>query len=332
MDFTTKHIKLSPQRNQLAFNKFNISDYIIINSHLKLLLQNIYNKLLSSNIGNYILQSNFFSWNFKCNEYNWIAIINIRTVKLIIPNTETYNQNDIIKYLGMLINIMPEIKCVYLKINDDVIINSKFIDKFEIIYHPLSFRQTDDNISENIISYFEKYIKHTIIDDGLLNFFENLILIGGECNLFGKIFTLYITKLFLQLDKSKNKNKTEFTKIFYTDNENIYNDCKVNHPDSISHLINFKNCNLDFNTQFQNTNNKSVVITNTSINGLGNILSLNMVKNRKYISDLFIISCNEKTFLNDYHILQDHENNNGFHIKDIIKLETNYCVSIYKLS
>ena len=125
-----------------------------------------------------------------------------------------------------------------------------------------------------------------------------LFLIGGECVLFGKLF---------------NKNH----KTFYTDFESIYNDCKYNHPEYPTYLINYNTCNITFEMD-------SIIITNTGYQGLGINLSNNLLLSKCHY--IYIISCNKHSFQKDFKILSG-----NYKINNVMEIKTNYSVWIYKL-
>jgi hypothetical protein len=220
------------------------------------------------------------------NEFNWSLRLFTKSEELRIY---------ILKY------ILEDEKCIYLEINKQIHKNGKYKDILKLQYHPQSFRQPDNNIRNFIINFFQNNI-HTNINTNI----NALICIGGECTLFGKIYCHIKTQYFL------------------TDFQSIYEDLKYNYPDNKNILlIDYKKCSLKCIINIK-CNNKICIIANTGYQGLNQHLSNELVN---YNSDIiYIISCNIKSFQNDYNILSI-----KYKIDMQIEIKSNYSVWIYKL-
>lgn len=176
----------------------------------------------------------------------------------------------------------------YLQINNTIFINNKYIDIYEIKRNYFSFHQNDDIV--------RKYLYKFLIEN--INFnIQDLILFGGEMYLFQKLI--------------KHNNLYA-----YSDFESIIEDTKYNNTSNKSiKLVDYNTFVFDEKISCEN----SLTICNTSKTGLGANLC-NQIKT-KYV---IIISCNKKSFMRDYKLLQD---------KYVIKknLEVNN-INIYLLS
>lgn len=176
----------------------------------------------------------------------------------------------------------------YLQINNTIFINNKYIDIYEIKRNYFSFHQNDDIV--------RKYLYEFLIEN--INFnIQDLILFGGEMYLFQKLI--------------KHNNLYA-----YSDFESIIEDTKYNNTSNKSiKFVDYNTFVFDEKISCEN----SLTICNTSKTGLGANLC-NQIKT-KYV---IIISCNKKSFMRDYKLLQD---------KYVIKknLEVNN-INIYLLS
>jgi len=336
-------------RNSIKFNTDDIIDYTILNKPLQYLLQSLQSFLkLHNHVNNInninnvdnILNLFIVKWNIKCNDVNWLCIVDItfsnkkwqlktnnrNSIKSSMSSKYTIEDDDALIKLKLeaceytiikMIDIFNYnfkssygINCCYLEINKKVIHNGLFIDVIKIneldnndeldnneldisiSYNPKSFIQPDDTIRYGFIHYLLLERKD-ILQENI-----KLFLIGGECVLFGKLF---------------NKNH----KTFYTDFESIYNDCKYNHPEYQTHLINYNTCNIAFGIN-------SIIIANTGYQGLGINLSNNILLSQCHY--IYIISCNENSFQKDFKILSG-----NYKIDSVLEIKTNYSVWIYKL-
>ncbi len=186
-----------------------------------------------------------------------------------IANVDNINQIELAEYILTYSNI------VYLEINNIIYKNDKYIDNLNSINIKRqfnSFHQNDDII--------KKYLYQFILEN-IPKFIDNLILFGGE--MYG----------FCKLIKSNNLYAySDFESIIddtiYNSYSNIYNTKIINH-------INYDKYNYDLNI------NNPIIICNTSKSGLKNNLSTQINKINAEL--IFIISCNYKSFLNDYKIL-----------------------------
>jgi tRNA/tmRNA/rRNA uracil-C5-methylase (TrmA/RlmC/RlmD family) len=180
---------------------------------------------------------------------------------------------------------------VYLSINSIIYKNNMMIEEInniQISYNPLSFRQSDDSIKNKL---------YDIISFNVLS--KKLYLIGGEMVFFAKF--LKPTKFYM-----------------YTDFESIYNDARINFPSDIHNiqLINYEYCKL-----YCNSEKDFHIIANTSKSGLGKNLC-NEILNLE-LTNITIISCNKKSFSQDYKILSSR-----YYIEKTFELKTNYSVYV----
>lgn len=278
-------LSLEPCRNLLAFSNFYEIDYNICNKYVKNILEYLQSKLCNNKVK--MLSNNNFE--IRANEFNWSLRITTKSESLIE---------------NILQIILADVKCVYLEINKNVYKQTKYKDIMEIAYHPLSFRQADDNIRTCIINYFQ-----TDISDMPE---IALICLGGECTLFGKIF-YYIKTLH-----------------FLTDYQSIYDDLKYNYPKANNNLIDYKTCSLEWISKLNikkniNSSGNIYIIANTGYHGLGKHLATELLTTTADI--IYIVSCNKKSFQNDFRILAIQYN-----ITQVLEITTNYSVYIYKLS
>ena len=313
-------------RNTIKFNNDDIIDYTIVNKPLQQLLQSLKLFLdleIHNNVDNVLIPFNV-KWHIKCNNINWLCIVEIvfsnkkqKNNNINFDNSSIYDdkllimleeyEHNITKMINIFnynFNSSYGINCCYLEINKKVIHNELFIDiikinnpdnnelDISISYNPKSFIQPDDTIRNEFINYLLLERKDILKED------IKLFLIGGECVLFGKLF---------------NKNH----KTFYTDFESIYNDCKYNHPEYPTYLINYNTCNITFEMD-------SIIITNTGYQGLGINLSNNLLLSKCHY--IYIISCNKHSFQKDFKILSG-----NYKINNVMEIKTNYSVWIYKL-
>lgn len=169
-----------------------------------------------------------------------------------------------------------------------------------ISYNPLSFRQPDDAIRDELIKIISKYCKN----------YKHVCFIGGEMTLFATILD-YIFAL------------------FYTDFDSIYNDVirniNINNITTKCKLIDYSKYKISYDINKHFRDNKICTIINTGKSGIGENISNELA--RTLLSQLIVISCNRKTFLNDFEILQK----GGYNIKACFNINTNYEVSVYIL-
>jgi hypothetical protein len=169
-----------------------------------------------------------------------------------------------------------------------------------IFYNPLSFRQPDDTIRHELITIIKQYCSG----------YNNMCFIGGEITLFAKI-----------LDYE--------SALFYTDFESIYNDVvrniTINDITTKCKIIDYNKYKISYDINKQFADKKLCTIINTSKHGMGENIANEIA--RTLSSKLMVISCNRKTFLNDFEILQK----GGYTIKSCFNIITNYEVSVYIL-
>jgi hypothetical protein len=196
---------------------------------------------------------------------------------------------------GLIEILLKDTTLSYLEINKVIFKNELMQDKINnnfIRYNPLSFRQSDDSIKYGIYQILEKNITD-----------NNLYFIGGEMVFYSKLFEK-INKLYM-----------------ITDYESIYEDAKRNsNKNDFVQLINYEKDELIK----PETVDKLTLIANTSKQGLGKHLSKEILKLE--IKNIFIISCNQKSFYKDYEILKK-----NYKINKVFELKTNYVVTIYLL-
>jgi hypothetical protein len=285
MDMEIETIILEPSRNMIIFSEVKQIDYNICSTELKHILE--YIKSILEDINYIALKTDKFE--VRGNKFNWSVRISTKSNELI---------SCILKY------ILADEKCIYLEINNNIYKHTKYKDILELQYHPLSFRQPDNNIRNYLIKFFQHHIiTHTNIN--------TLICIGGECTLFGKILSHIKTQYFI------------------TDYQSIYDDLKFNYPNcqNIS-FIDYKKCSLEWiysiTTINNNIDNKICIIANTGYQGLEKHLSTELTNSNADI--IYIISCNKKSFQNDYLIM-----NIKYKIENQIEIKTNYSIWINKL-
>ena len=172
--------------------------------------------------------------------------------------------------LNKLIDFMKSYKNItYLEINKIVYLNEKFIDNLDNILikrNFKSFHQNDDVVKK----YLYNFIKNNINNP------DNILLFGGE--MYG--FSLFFPKKDIYA---------------YSDFNSIVEDTKYNCQNIITELIDYNTFNYTMNLE------KVSIICNTSKSGLGENLcnQINKIK----ANNLFLISCNKKSFERDYLIL-----------------------------
>jgi hypothetical protein len=178
----------------------------------------------------------------------------------------TINKSNIAEFE----NIHRIFNVVYFVINGTVIKNNKYIDIImdTVVFRQIcTFHQTDDVIKNNI---------YDIIFENCNNY-DQLICVGGEMYIFAQL--LKCNKLLCYSDYKSIVDDTEFNIGTY---DNV-------------HLVDYSI--FTFSTNSSNT----CLIANTSKSGMGINLCNNIIRNN--IKKLVIISCNEKSFSNDYSII-----------------------------
>ena len=317
-----EQIILEPSRNILSFSLSSLSeieiDYSICNNPLQKIIKSILEDIKNILPEDILTppenklnkktnkKTNKNTFEIRANEFNW---------SLRLSTSSEILSKKLIDYI--LKSYMEEVKCIYLEINKIIHKEAKFKDILELEYHPLSFRQPDDNIRNWIIQFFQNefYELKANIDR-----WETLICIGGECTLFGKILSSTPKKYFL------------------TDFQSIYDDLRYNYPDTPDNpgtldntgnpenilQIDYKTVSLDWEKYICDLG-KSVIIANTGYQGLGENLSSEI--GNSGANRIYIISCNETSFQKDFAIL-----GKRYRICRKIEVRTNYAVWIYKLA
>jgi hypothetical protein len=163
-------ILVNPNRNLVLFNG-NSCPLIICNLHVRIVF-NILIKLVP------ILFQNFeTTFEIRANEYNYsfkiMGTCSINDIRTIIEHSKIskYKLVYLIHYSNLKTNptvyINEFYKCKY-TINSNI---------YTLLYNPLSFKQPDDNIQENINQKLMELIVNI----------DNIVFIGGDMTLFGKI-------------------------------------------------------------------------------------------------------------------------------------------------
>ena len=296
----SEQIILEASRNILSFSfAFPLSslseteiDYSICNNPLQKIIKSILEDI-KLNLSEELLTPSKNTFEIRANEFNWSLRLSTNSKKLIEYILKSY---------------LEEAKCVYLEINKIIHKQEKFKDILDLEYHPLSFRQPDDTIRKWIIQFITK--------EANCDRLQTAFCIGGECTLFGKIFSSIPKKYFL------------------TDFQSIYDDLKYNYKDNTDNTYNFatldnilridyKTCSIDWEKNNFDLG-KSVIIANTGYQGLGENLSSEI--GNSGANRIYIISCNETSFQKDFGIL-----GKRYMIDRKIEVRTNYSVWIYKL-
>ena len=282
----TETIILASNRNLITFCEFIEIDYSICSSALCCVLD--YLKTILADSKKYS-SSRKDRFEIRANEYNWSLRLTTKSQELISIMLECILANE---------------KCCYLEINKIIHQDGKYNDILELSYHPLSFRQPDNTIRNAIINTFQ--------NENIDAEFRNIVLLGGECTLFGRLFNDTIAKHFI------------------TDYKSIYEDLKCNHSrsDNIS-LVDYKKCSLEWK-KYSIDNGiwgkyEMCIIANTGYQGLGKHLANELLHSGA--DTIYIVSCNEISFRNDYIILAE-----DYKIDWKKEIKTNYSVWIYKLS
>jgi len=331
----SEEIILEPSRNMLSFSLSSLSeaeiDYSICNTSLQKIIKSILEDIKinlpediltpseiksdkqtdkqTDNITNKITNKkiNKYTFEIRANEFNWS--LRLSTSSEIISEKVMEFMEYILK------SYLEDVKCVYLEINKIIHKTGKFRDILELEYHPLSFRQPDDNIRNWIIQFFqhEFYQLYQLNQLFIANIdcCETAFCIGGECTLFGKILSSIHRKYFL----------TDFKSIYDDLNYNYF--CNGNQSEHIL-LIDYKTVSLDWE-KYKCDLEKNVIIANTGYQGLGENLASELAMSKSKI--IYIISCNETSFQKDFAILGQR-----YLVDRKIEIRTNYGVWIYKLA
>lgn len=269
-----------PRRNLISF----IGKCIpleICNEYVK----QVYNKLveiapdLFRNDTSFELRANMFNYSLRI-----VGEVSPNSVKVLLENAYSF------------------ITLVYLEITNPVTkmqyipINNLYLCKYGIYYIPVSFRQPDDAIRDEV----EKFIRKAGSE------FENFVFIGGECVLAAKILK-YVNAL------------------FYTDMQTILLDIKknikVNNKNVRAGKIDYEKYPivLDLNSFFVGM--RYCVLVNTGKSGMGYNLAKQLATT--LCTRIAIISCNRKTLVKDCEILRA----GGYIVKYQFVMRTNYEVT-----
>jgi hypothetical protein len=163
------------------------------------------------------------------------------------------------------------IKLSYYQINDDIIIDNKFIDWYGIKKNVKTFTQRDDNI--------RMHLNQTLLNE-TINSDNNIIFIGGEMYTFAKIL---------------NYHKG----IAFTDFDGIKKDTEENNLIQ-TYLINYKEDNIIQYIDSSDINPNTCVVN--VLNGLGE----NLIKqiNSLNINKLMIINCKPSVMESDIELIK----------------------------
>jgi ribosomal protein L30E len=307
-DIISKVITLElPRRNKIVFSSFDTLDEKILNEPLVSLIESLKNIIPESILEPTITTPGShkkYSTNIElcCNHINYVMRITTKSDILprIIENTY--------KSLG---------NCCYLEINGRIYKNGLFKDILSLEYMPFSFRQPDDSIREFIIQWLQRNFINV----------DLLVLIGGECTLFGKILSGYSKDI-----------------LFLTDFQSIVDDVYQNYKSPMVYLINYETWKKELQDFHRSENmficgckhrqhkyydskkepKKIASIINTGIQGMGHNLATEVCKINA--NKLYIISCNPESWKKDWIIL-----NQYYSIENAIEIRTNYSVWIYVL-
>lgn len=289
-------IVVKPCRNVVLFNGMNCP-IDICNIYIKTIFE-ILSKLVPDMFINHKTK-----FEIRANEFNYsLKIIGNCSYFNIVKIIEN-NKTNIYK-LVHLSHYEPFITTPKIYINNFFKYQYTLIDKiYTLFYNSLSFRQPDDNMQPHIVNYVIKYVENM----------KNIVFIGGEMTLFGKILK-YNRGLFLT-DMQSILNDTN-TNIILNYNNNDKKAVLVNYEkDNIKDLINNYMVDLSYCT-----------IINTSIKGMGEHLVNEIIKTlTKFI---VIISCSKKSFYKDQMLLAK----GGLYLKEEIIITSNYDIGVYKLT
>lgn len=235
------------------------------------------------------------------NIIQFLSDYNFQSCYQLIIQANEYNCGIIInsgidfEYIKLVNNILLQFNICYLEINNNIIINNKFLDIIcnNIIYRNIhTFHQTEELIKNMVIDF--------VIKNG--NNFTNLICIGGEMYIFSKIL----------------KYKNLFC---YSDFQSIVDDTKFNNDKFKDNIY-----LVDYNTVFiTKIISDTCIIVNISKQGLGYNLAINI--NNTNVNNIIIISCNKNqqnsSFSKNIKLLTNY---------NIIKYSSALYVTIYLLN
>lgn len=243
-------------RNKISFNlKDHKINYNISNFTIKKVIQFLLNNLDNYNI-NVEIHGNDFTHNYGINIINDIKI-----------NLDKLIQDKLCKYIEINKNILKQ------ELFEEIILENILIKR-----NAKSFHQNDDLIRKII---HEKI--YAEIDNYKIKF-DNLVCLGGEMYIYGKIL----------------ENFYNFG-YFFSDTKSIIDDSKIN-IDKLHKKIELINYEKD--TIFDKINkNENLLIINISKSGLKKNLGYQVLSHK--FNKIIYISCNQKSFLNDFLILEN---------------------------
>jgi hypothetical protein len=298
---------LQPSRNLITFSRISEIDITICSTSLINVITEL--KPILEDVS--IIDS-LDKVEIRANDFNWSIRITVKSLQV----------EYVVKKCILGTSIF--VSCVLLEINKIIHKQSKFKDILELEYHPLSFRQPDNTIRTEIITYFQNEFT-TITNTTTTNTSTSpntstshnktcntFVMIGGECTLFGKVLEQLTDKMEIY---------------FLTDFKSIYNDLEWNYlhltndPERIK-LINYKTCKIEWEKYVSSRG--ICIIANTGVHGLGKHLAKEITNSNAEI--IYVVICNEISFREDYLILGA-----LYEIHSKIEIKTNYSVCIYKL-
>lgn len=225
---------------------------------------------------------------------NNIILENNDKINIQITNTNDWSiifnlKNEITT--NIITTLYEDIKLKYLEINKIVLKNlyleEIYFDKI-IKRSAFSFHQNDENIRKILYDNIYKFV--------FSKNFKKIIFLGGEMYLYGKI-----------IDADQ--------KYFYSDYKSIVDDTILNN-------INSKYVKLiDYADKSIKIESGNMILVNNGKSGLGINLCQKILENE--YEWIIIISCNNKSFENDYKIL-----NMKYKIINKLEIFTNYLINL----
>jgi len=297
-EITPKVITIElPRRNKILFSSFDTLDETILNEPLVSLIA-----LLKFIIPESILAPVITTPGSRA-KYNTTIELCRNHLNFImrITTKDTLLPSIILKHF------QTNKTCCHLEINGRIYKTGFYKDILSLEYYPFSFRQPDDSIREYMIQWMQRNFSYV----------DLLVLIGGECTLFGKILS-------------------RFTKdtAFLTDFQSIADDVQRNYKSPMVELIDYDKWKLAESklagdklfTRTDTYNKKKDIasIINTGFRGMGRNLAMEIC--RLDASKLYVISCNPDSWQSDWSIL-----NRYYKLEDVLEIRTNYSVWIYVL-
>ena len=225
---------------------------------------------------------------------NNIILENNDKINIQITNTNDWSiifnlKNEITT--NIITTLYEDIKLKYFEINKLVLKNlyleEIYFDKI-IKRSAYSFHQNDESIRKILYDNIYKF--------ALSKNFKKIIFLGGEMYLYGKIID--------------------------TDQKYFYSDYKSIVDDTVHNNINLKYVKLiDYENKDIKIESGDMILVNNGKSGLGINLCQKILENE--YEWIIIISCNNKSFENDYEIL-----NMKYKIINKLEIFTNYLINL----